>query len=236
MNPSAIDVETASSLARSLEREGHVWLDMAAPEVEALARRLGPIRSHRDSASGGATHIRPRQGKISAGAAFTRDALPPHTDGSSVMHPADLVVNHCVRAGSGGEVLLVDGQLVFRALAATRHDVVRHLEMPYYAFGEARLRAAVFSCHPARATCMVRYRNDGLLAPMNRRAQQALQVLDTYIQMHTQSRPLSTGEVYIVDNTRFLHGRTTFSGDREVVRYLVDSPSLRLGIRPADRR
>lgn len=233
MNFSGVGLEVASTLARSLEHDGCVWLDAPAPDVETLACSLGAIRSHRDSAPDGATRIRPRQNEISAGAAFTREALPPHTDGSSVRQPADLVVNECIRAGSGGEVLLVDGQLLFRVLAEAGGDVIRRLEMPLYTFGEAQLKAAVFSCHPTRGTRVIRYRNDGLLTPLNRAAHQALRVLEAHIRMCTQTRPMKAGEAYIVDNTRFLHGRTRFSGEREVVRFLVDTPSLKLGIRSA---
>lgn len=213
-----------------LERDGCLWFGKATFDAADLARTLGTVRRHRDGSVDGATVIRPKPHHLSVGDAFTRRGLPPHTDGSGIRLPPDLVLNQVIRAGVGGDTTLVDGEAVLAAIARSDPATVRQLATPMYMFGVDRLRAPILSVHPVRKTLCLRYRDDGLLVPLNIESRRAFHVLQMTIGEHLGRRPLTHGETYLIDNTRFLHGRTAFSGDRIVVRHLIDAPDLRLGI------
>jgi hypothetical protein len=196
-----------------------------------LARRLGTVRPHRDANATGATIISAeRPSDISAGQAFTREAMPPHTDGSGVPEPATIIVNVMLSPASrGGSAVLVDGQGVLEDLAREAPDALATLQDPtLFSFGAARLHAAVVDVNRyGRLT--LRWRADGALeiAPA---ARQATSVFGALMLRHARLLALRAGDAYVLDNTRWLHGRSAYSGQRTVARLLVDAPSYVGGI------
>jgi len=144
------------SVARNLESVGIALLkDATTADLEALARALGTVRPHRDSSPDGTTIISPsvRLDTQAAMVAFTRDELPPHTDGSGVVRPADLVIGCCLTPPTtGGEILLVDGLDVLGALLQQAPYQVEPLwRKSDFAFGAERLRDAVFDDRAGRS-------------------------------------------------------------------------------------
>jgi alpha-ketoglutarate-dependent taurine dioxygenase len=227
-----------ASVAQSLESVGIALLHNATTaSLEALARELGTVRPHRDSSPAGATVISPlrRSSAETATTAFTRDGLPPHTDGSGVARPADLVIGCCVTPPSaGGEILLADGVDV---LGVLMHKEPRRVEPLWhnaaFAFGVDRLPHPVFANRAncsAKAGISIRYRDDGALTANSLEAMRALALLRAAIAASVRTHKFAAGDAYIIDNHRYLHGRAAFEGNREFSRILVDAPHLDLGI------
>ncbi|UOX88381.1 TauD/TfdA family dioxygenase [Amycolatopsis sp. FBCC-B4732] len=203
-----------------------------------LAARLGRLMPHRDSNASAVTVLTdrgaPRPGAGLAG--FTRHALAPHTDCSDRPIPPLVVTMSCARtAGRGGDFVLVDGQAVHDELAATAPDALADLSTRRGAYfgGAAGVVGNVFEVGAGGLVGM-RLRRDELarFAPQTRRR---LAVLAEVIDRHTITIPAATGCGYVVNNRRWLHGRTAFTGRRVMHRVLVDPhPAWRIpaGFRP----
>lgn len=230
MEATALD----ASLPRRLERHGFAFVQDVGSRADAraIAEQLGTIRIHRDSDHEGTTSITPLTGREgSASQAFSHGGLSPHTDGSGVLRPADLVVNYVERqARRGGHTLLADGSEIL-ALLASGHDLLlAALCRSEFAFGPDRLRASVVSRLDAAQRASLRYRADGELSPLTCRAAKALASFAEIVRSSTWELATRSGDLYVTDNRRCLHGRAAFVGTRSVVRFLVDAPSLDLGV------
>jgi alpha-ketoglutarate-dependent taurine dioxygenase len=105
----------------------------------AAARHLMTVRAHRDAASDGITEITDLGATAAGYAAFTDSGLIPHTDGSSVPEPPELLLLTCVQpAAQGGATLVADGAQIIATLAARHPAALRSLSAPKAAcFGTA---------------------------------------------------------------------------------------------------
>ncbi|MBE8519377.1 TauD/TfdA family dioxygenase [Amycolatopsis sp. H6(2020)] len=225
-----VDVTAAGGvgeLAAVLAQHGIAVFDGVRSEQQLLqlAARLGRIAPHHDSNASGITVLtdrgdaRPPPGQ----AGFSRQPLEPHTDCSDRSRPPLLVAAVCARpADRGGHYLLVDGHAVHAELAATAPDALADLSTRRGAYfgGAAGIVGNVFEPGPGRLMGM-RLRRDELarFAPHTRRW---LPVLAEAIHRHTITLPASTGSGYVVNNRRWLHGRTAFTGPRTVYRVHLD--------------
>jgi hypothetical protein len=228
--------ELDASIPRRLERYGFAFVQDVGSrsDARAVAEQLGSIRIHRDSDHEGATSITPTNGRDGpASQAFSRVGLAPHTDGSGVLRPADLVVNYVEhQAHRGGYALLTDGLEIFADLTKGDDGLLAALSRSEFAFGSHRLRASIVSGWDAgtHRRWSFRYRGDGELRPLTCRAATALESFAEIVRTSTWEIPTQSGDLYVTDNHRCLHGRTAFVGSRSVVRFLVDAPSLELGV------
>jgi alpha-ketoglutarate-dependent taurine dioxygenase len=161
--------------------------------------------------------------------------MPPHTDGTGQARPPELVGLVCAKpADSGGEALLVDGLTVVEELLATDEATVRALAVPgSVRFGESDKRYAVLNRWDDKNRYYLRYRADGL-ADFGDVADHITR-LQHCIKHHTRVIRLSRGDGYVLQNGRWLHGRTAFTGSREMLRligrptYLGRLPNVRFG-------
>lgn len=214
-------------LAAVLARDGVALFDGVRGEQQLvqLVARLGQLVPHRDSCPSGITVLtdrgesRPRPGF----AGFSHRALEPHTDCAGRPRPPLLVMTVCVRqAERGGAFVLVDGRAVHDDLAATAPEALADLSARRGAYfgGPAGIVGNVFERGPG---CLVglRLRRDELarFAPLTQRW---LVLLAQAIHRHTITLPATTGGGYVVNNRRWLHGRTAFTGPRTVYRAHVD--------------
>lgn len=205
--------------------------------VLKLAGRLMTITAHRDSDSDGLTTLRDtRHHAHRAGyAGFGSGVLEPHTERSGLEHPPRLMMLVCGRASAaGGASLLVDGRAVHADLATTAREAVTALAQPrsaYFGAGDGH-PCQVFTTHDDQHIA-VRLRLDGL-ARFSPIVQPHLPLLRAPITRHQMMLPLAPGEGYILDNRRWLHGRTAFTGDRVCWRALGEPRfPLPAGFRPA---
>jgi hypothetical protein len=191
--------------------------------LAAVARRLMTIRPHRDAGADGVTVITGTGSKASGYAAFTDAELIPHTDGSSVPDPPGLLLLACVQpAREGGMTRVADGARIIGTLAEQYPAALRPLSAPRAAlFGSADgyLGPVCEQAGPGR-TC-IRLRLDDL-AWFSADATAALPLLRTVIAQHLETFRLRVGEGLLLSNTRWLHGRGRYAGQRVMLRVLGD--------------
>lgn len=168
-------------------------------------------------------------------AGFSRRGLPAHTDRSGVVEPPGLLMVVCGQTGTaGGDAHLSDGQAVHADLAATAPHVLAAFHRPRSVLfgGSGGHLGAVFT-EPDSADgpgrCRLRLRLDDLAA-FGPGLAEYLPVLAGAIARHTITLPLAPGRGYLLDNHRWLHARTAFTGDRIVYRVL-GNPLPELGLR-----
>lgn len=178
-------------------------------------------------------------------AGFSRRGLAPHTDRSGVADPPPLLMTACARpAGSGGTCLLVDGQAVHEDLARAAPEALPALLRPGSAlFGGAAghlgsvlvdLTHPPGTAGPAGSSRMgrraLRLRLDELVM-FSTQAAAWLPVLRATIDRHTPALDLAAQQGYLLDNHRWLHGRTAYTGARILYR-LHGAPLPELSLRP----
>jgi Taurine catabolism dioxygenase TauD, TfdA family len=201
-------------------------------ELVALARQLMTIRPHRDAGPDGVTVLTSTQAEDPGYTGFTDAELIPHTDGSGVPDPPGLLLLACQRpADEGGSTRVVDGASIIRALAEEHLAALHALSAPRAAFFGAtggHLSAVLEPAGPGRTR--IRLRLDDL-AWFSTDAAEAVPLLRAVIACHTQTFWLREGEGLLLSNTRWLHGRDSFTGRRIMLRILGD-PLPSTGIMP----
>ncbi|WP_412542605.1 TauD/TfdA family dioxygenase [Longispora sp. K20-0274] len=217
----------ADQLAAALARDGLATFDgvFGRGETLRLAGRLLLIVEHRDSDPDGVTFIADRGelARKTGYAGFGTGSLAPHTDGSALRHPPEVVLLVCARPGiSGGESLIIDGRAVHADLRANNPDLLGVLDQPhsaYFGTGPSHL-GSVFE-HPTADRVSLRLRLDEL-ARFTPAIDQRLPELHDTIARHTMVLPLEAGQGYVLANHRMLHGRRAFTGGRAMYRVLGD--------------
>jgi hypothetical protein len=198
-----------------------------ADSLIELAESLGTVMPHRDADEYGVTRIVSGSRATGPGyAGFSTNALPLHTDRAGTPAPPTLLVMLCsVPADSGGESIFVDGEELFSVLAHERPDILAAAQRPGCVFfggdGDA-LRTSIFSKIDERRVA-VRFRSDEL-ATIMRPLRDHLPALLAIMERLSIRIPLRCGQGYVVQNGRWLHGRTAFTGQREAYRVLVEPP------------
>ncbi|MDT9685040.1 TauD/TfdA family dioxygenase [Streptomyces sp. TRM76323] len=192
-------------------------------EVLAFARQVMTLVPHPDSDPDGLTTIRDRgaASRRSGLAGLGSGELLAHTERSSLPRPPRLMLLVCQQpAISGGEVLLTDGRALHAFLAEHAPQALAMMVLPGTAFyGDGGGHPSQIFTRHRDARISIRLRQDALAAfsplitghlPHLRAAIDALQ----------QRITLDTGQGYLIDNSRWLHARTGFCGDRVCVRAL----------------
>ncbi len=228
-------------LAAVLARDGVALFDGVRTDEQLLqlASRLGHLVSHRDSTSSGLTVITDRSGARSSPgqAGFSRHALAAHTDCSDLAQPPLVVAMTCGRpAERGGDCVLVDGRAVHDELAMTSPDALADLSAGRGAYfgGAAGFVGNVFESD-LHGLVALRLRRDEL-ARFSPQTQRQLPTLSQVIDRLTITIPTKVGSGYVVNNRRWLHGRTAFTGPRTMYRALLEPrPAWRIpaGFTPA---
>ncbi len=199
-------------------------------ELVCFCTKLGTIVKHRDSDKNGLTRIRKRNGVLytlsEAGyQAFTNSHLTLHTDGSSASDPATLIVLWCAHpAEEGGISLFADGKQIYHVLAHHYPHVLQKFTMPdsaIFSGAQPPFYSSIFSTLP-NGNIYIRFRYDSLVyysAPVCSELPIFLQLLN----QHSVSFTLKKHQGYVIQNGRWLHGRTAFDGDRDLYRVLVQT-------------
>ncbi|MET8540234.1 TauD/TfdA family dioxygenase [Kitasatospora sp. NPDC004799] len=201
----------------------------------AASRLMSSLWKHRDADPDSLTVIRDtgRHDGRPGFAGLGREALALHTECAQHPIPPRLLLLACARAGNtGGESLLVDGQAVLADLAVHHPAAIEALsaERAAYFGGSSGLFAPVFRQLPGERW-QLRLRQDDL-ARFSPDAEVHLPALRQAIDRNTRQVRLAPGQGVVLDNHRFLHGRTAFSGERLILRALGE-PHPALGLGPA---
>ncbi|WP_369374163.1 TauD/TfdA family dioxygenase [Streptomyces sp. cg36] len=207
-----------SVLADHLREAGLVTVEGLATRAAVLrfTERIMEITPHRDSDPDGLTTIYDtrRHAHQTAYAGLTSSELAAHTERSGLPLPPRLMLLVCAHpAARGGECLLTDGQAVHADLAAHRPEALEQLSTPrsaYFGGGEGH-NGQVFTPHADRV--VLRLRTDALARWSPLLTPHVPQLLAA-INRHQINLPLALGQGYLLDNTRWLHARNAFTGDR----------------------
>lgn len=218
-------------LAAALCEDGMITFESSPQraDVLALARQIMTIWPHRDSEPDGITVLQDRGdlAKERGFAGFGHHALGAHTEASAVESPPQLMMLVCAQAATaGGQCSLVDGRELYRELLARDPELLAALSTPRSVLfgGAAGHLGAVFEERAGRT--LIRLRMDDL-ARFSPQIGLRLSDLRELIQELEQTVALQPGSGYLLDNTRWLHGRAAFSGARTMYRILgMPLPSL----------
>lgn len=215
----------AARVAAGLWERGLVTLDglNGHAAVLELAARYLDVTPHRDSDPDGLTvlHNTHRHAGRSGFAGLGSGSLSPHTERSGLLFPPRLMLVACARpAEEGGASLLTDGRMVYADLALSHPDAVEALSEDSAGLfgGQDGVLAPVFR-HTPDQQITVRLRLDDLVRwhPLVTRH---IRALTEALARHQQPLLLDAGEGFLLDNTRWLHARTAFTGPRRVYRAL----------------
>jgi hypothetical protein len=154
---------------------------------------------------------------------FSDAELAFHTDRSGIDEPPVVLATYCDQpAREGGVSRLADGKLIFKALARSSPELLQALLAPASAvFGgsESMVASSVFA-RSASGKMTLRFRVDGLgyfPLPVASAIAECFRIANRI----AESYLLRSGEGYVVDNRRWLHSRTAFSGERVIYRGLL---------------
>jgi Taurine catabolism dioxygenase TauD, TfdA family len=201
-------------------------------ELACVARRLMSIRPHRDAGPDGVTVITDTGTAEPGYVAFTDAELIPHTDGSSMPEPPGLLLLTCQQpASQGGNTLLADAARITATLAGQHPAALRALcglRAAYFGAAGGYLGPVCELAGPGRAC--VRLRLDDL-AMFSADVAPLIPLLRAVIARHQQVIHLDAGQGLLVSNTRWLHGRDSYTGPRIMLRILGD-PLPGTGIQP----
>lgn len=208
-----------SVLADRLRESGLVTLEGLATRAAVLrfAERIMEITAHRDSGPDKLTTIYDtrRHANEDGYAGLTASELAAHTERSGIPQPPRLMLLVCAhQADQGGECLLTDGQAVHAELAADQPEALELLSTPrtaYFGRGDGH-NTQVFTPY-AEGRVALRLRTDAL-ARWNPFLEPHLPRLLAAIDRHQITLPLVFGQGYLLDNSRWLHARNAFTGDR----------------------
>ncbi|MER5642642.1 TauD/TfdA family dioxygenase [Kitasatospora sp. NPDC002227] len=217
--------DSLAQITERIRRDGLVLLDGLAARAAVLttARSLMTLTHHPDSDPDGLTVIRDtgRHTDRPGFAGLGSGEVLPHTERSAAAMPPRLMLLACSRpADAGGVSTLVDGAAVLADLATEHPDAFTALSAPRSAFfgGANGCLSSIFS-PVAPGRMQLRLRLD-TLARFSPDAGAHLPVLRAAIDRHRQSFRLGTGQAFLLDNHRWLHARSAFTGSRRLYRAL----------------
>lgn len=224
-----VDIENTSTkdLEAHLIASGAATFRCSDPaNIRRWASQLGSPYRHPHADDDDVTTIETRSSNAPLGRrAFTNSGLYPHTDRSVLARPPGLLIFWCDEADAdGGDTVLVDGKALLEDWAAERPDDVQTLMDPTHFIISAdgkSVRRPLFE-RWGDAEYSIRFRNDEGIhcsAPAVGSFRQLLAEIDD----RSLTFPLNPGAGYIVQNTRWLHGRLPFRGYRKCSRVLLSS-------------
>ncbi|MFF2025030.1 TauD/TfdA family dioxygenase [Streptomyces sp. NPDC058171] len=223
--PFTTDSGRPSTLMQLLHSQGMVTVEGldTRTKVLAFARQVMSLVPHRDSDSDGLTTISDR------GAASRRPGLAglgagellAHTERSSLPCPPRLMLLVCQQpALSGGDVLLTDGRALHALLLERAPKALETMTLPGTAFyGDGGGHPSQVFTRYRGERVSVRLRQDAL-ASFSPLLVPYLPHLRSAIESLQQRITLRAGQGYLIDNSRWLHARTGFRGDRVCLRAL----------------
>ncbi|MGW4562788.1 TauD/TfdA family dioxygenase [Streptomyces sp. NPDC004561] len=205
-------------------KESDGLLTFSCPDDETLlraAQSVGEVMLHRDSDARGITPIRLTEGKTDVG--LTTGELLAHTDRPAIGEPPRYLFLRCERAsGEGGETVLYRGADVARHLTEHDRPALEAVTAP---------DAAIFRTGDHEHTGPILGIADGEVVDVRLRfdrfvhfswdAVRALPAFRSALAAVATTFALRPGEGYLLDNRTWFHGRTAYTGDRELSRIMV---------------
>ena len=186
-----------------------------------LSYKFGVPILHRDADYRGVITLSPHESdQEETFKGYTRKEQYLHTDGTMVESPADLVLLSCQKlAPKGGHSTFVDGLDLYKRIARDKPELLKHLMADDAAlFGEPRGEHTTKPVFSARAGYIsISFRHDRLVE-YSKEVTENFDYLKSAIDSLTTSVKLRPGQGYILNNHRYIHGRSSFEGDRIIHR------------------
>lgn len=187
-------------------------------QFSGVMRSLGRLFAHPDADADGVTRIIPDGRQAQRGGGFTREALPLHTDRALTESPPQYLGIYFLskRQDSGGDPIFCQLDLALSALTA---ETLRQLVLREHG------GSMVYPLFMGRWAHSNRFRfRDDAHCSIEGPPQLVRQVADRVTAMTISAPWMASGDAYILDNTRVLHGRTAFDDpSRSVARILVEA-------------
>ena len=220
----------AEIIAHRLDTEGIVLLGgfTCAEDALKIVRRIGEVYMHRDADEDGITRLRYRA-EVAAKPSFdgfSRNALFPHTDVSSLDEPPAWLLQICMSSSAqGGRPILCNGQTLARRLAQHHPQLFVRTQAKNAAMfpgpGGSPTPRAIFE-RSAANRYTVRFRRDELIY-FNIWLASEFRALQHEIDAASFPIDLKSGHAYLINNRWWLHGREAFVGAREMWRVLFNT-------------
>ncbi|KAJ0416569.1 hypothetical protein BJY00DRAFT_326198 [Aspergillus carlsbadensis] len=212
------------SIQEDFYNKGIAFVEQCNEEsLTKLAHQLGDIVRPRNEANGaGISNI--RFAPSLAGKGYSSEELYFHTDRSGWERPPRILVSTLKRKSTtGGESMLADTTRILKDIKDQGDGLYELVTSPKHA--SFRSDDGVFVPRPIfeESSGLFRFRFDDniqLSASLVVRFQQLLDIL----YRNSFAVALQEGQGYLLDNHRFLHGRTAFTGSREMLRALINLP------------
>jgi alpha-ketoglutarate-dependent taurine dioxygenase len=222
MSEHVIDFHDVDSVRYMLADKGIAFLKQVPADRGALVNYCSTLFEIKEQNSNddGIAVITNKTTNKKIGQGYTSEALYPHTDRSGLQDPPRYVFLSFIQtAGVGGESIFVDGNSVVNSLMRDDPDLVDILlnEECLFHRGGQRLCSPILSDFNGRFEWRFRFDQHGFFP---RKLVESFVRLDKAFKFNTVFRQMSAGEAWIIDNKRFLHGRTAFIGEREAWRVL----------------
>ena len=224
----SFNVLDPGQLQQQVITEGFALFDgmYHAEQLHGLAEMMGGQvrREHKQTDADGITRT-DSSSPISVDRPDTE--LNPHTDGSRVDHPADLLTLYCEKqAERGGVSFFLSGVSLYKHLKNNNPDLLAKMRQPWL-FGteDDGCRAPVFD-KTALGLWTIRFRRDLF---DNYPKEMAAEIDDALVATEALRMyvPLQAGQGFIANNKTIMHGRTAIDGHRVIVRANVDVPEIR---------
>lgn len=175
---------------------------------------------------------------VSSDIAYGNLHIAAHTDNSSQSEPSGLICFHnTIHTGTGGESLLMDGFNIVENLRKNHPDTLNRLstvnmKQQYVKDGQIHLYTApIIGLDPVSGLPeIIRFnlydRSPMAALPQTEMGQyyRDMEILVSEIKSPKNEWwfKMKPGELFIFDNWRLLHGRTSFTGDREMTGCFID--------------
>lgn len=190
-----------------------------------FAKNFGKIYLHRDSLQNGITVVSSEKNTskgLDGYLGLTSSFLPLHTDRAVMRKPPNLLFLFCKESANvGGESILVDIQPVFKKLQKRYQENSPLVAKNSVIFSDKKnfFKGSIIQSL-SNHHYFLRFRDDSF-SYFNRKLIDFLPEFYSVIDDYTYKLKLSKNHGYIINNGRFLHGRTSFEGKRELWRLLV---------------
>ncbi len=219
------DVHNAVGLKAQVDRNGIARFTVASrQELLELSSGFGELLMHRDAEPDTVTVVKhvPSMAGLDGYAGLAAGPLRPHTDGSGNDVVPKYITLWCSRnEGVGGECTMTDAAAVIEDLLRINPWVVDMLSgdnAAIYKSGNEQYAGPVIWKDNETWRIRLRIDSNGYFSA---EALHAVDVFREAIAARTFTFPLEPGEGYVIDNERYLHGRLTFNGEREMLRTLM---------------
>lgn len=211
-------------IINNLKEKGMILIKNVFSSTDArdIATRLGSIIGNIDADNSGITEIsNKRVGNNKKNSiAFTTQRLNLHTDRSPLETPPNLIMNWiCVKNCTGGQAILVDGYKIFEEIKLKHKDILNILmnpEIACFTDGIDTFTGPIFYTDSSNKLS-VRFRYDQC-SFFKLEAKKSIVLFQKIAEKLAHIIDFNIGSGYIINNNRWLHGRSHFEGSRMIRR------------------